>query len=391
VRYTTKNFRSGRLALLFLGCLLLAALTVSCGSSSTHGLNGGGGGGPTAWSRVSTQPPNLANASFLLIDDAGNLYVSAEQAGGMYISRDHGSSWNALNNGFVNDCHDAMVLNGAGEVLASDMSHSNVSGCASLPNHLYRLPSRSTTWLQASPGFSGFGQWPFYTSPTGRVFAGGEAGGSVYISTDGGSSYAECLGCPSIFSPTTTAETFDLKPGPGGYLYVATARMGVFYSTDNGDHWTQMPCNGGLSCAGGSGQASDTKALGVTPGGSLLIARDIDQGSVACYGPQPPPNGSWTRCDAGLAPGSGNHPNAVIADISGIWLNSSGSRVFLAANSGGGHVGNVYSSTDGVHWSTDNSGLPSNPNALNFTVDPSTGLLYVLVKGSGIYHTQSPP
>ena len=372
--------------------IVLALVSISCGGGSSSSNKSGSG--PTGtWVKVASQPPNIGNASFLLIDSSGNLYSSGEQASGMYISRDHGNSWSALNQGFANDCHTAMGLNGVGEPLASDMTHSTVPGCTSSPNHLYRLPSGSSTWLQATPGFSGFGQFPFYTAGSGsgaRIFAGGEAGGSVYISTDGGNNYTECIGCPSIFTPNTTAETFDLKPGPGGYLYVATARMGVFYSTDNGDHWTQMPCNGGLNCGGGNGAISDTKALGMTPGGSLIVARAIDQGSVACYGPQPPPNGNWTRCDTGLAPG-GSHPNSVSVDIGGLWLNPSGTRIYLAANSGASHSGDVYSSPDGVNWVRDDSGLPASPNALNFTVDPGTGQLYVLIRGVGVYHTPSAP
>jgi hypothetical protein len=379
-------------AILVLG-LFVSTLGLSCGGGS-QSSTGGGGGSDATWTIIPAQPPNISAGSFLLIDGSGNFFVSSESAGGMYVSRDHGNSWNALNQGFVNDCHAALALNGVGEVLASDMSHSNVAGCSSAPNHLYRLPAGSTSWVQATPGFSGFGQWPFYTLGSGsgaRIFAGGAAGGSVYISTDGGNNYTECAGCPAVFSSNTTAETFDVKPGPGGFLYVGTAKMGVFYSADNGDHWTQMPCNGGLNCAGGTGNGADNKAFGLTPTGSLLVARASDQGSVACYGPQPPPAGTWMKCDSGLAPGTGAHPGAVIADIGAFWLNASKTKVFLAANSGAGHIGNVYSSADGTNWERADSGLPNNPNAINFAVDPTSGLLYVLVKGSGIYRTTSVP
>jgi hypothetical protein len=369
--------------------LLLGSLSISCGGgSSNNGSEGGtGGAGNASWVPIATQPPGAG--SFLLIDNNGNFYVSLENAGGMVVSRDHGSTWQPLNTGFVNRCHNTMVLNGLGEPIASDASNISLPGCTSVPNHLYRLQG-GNTWLQASPGFFGSGQSPYFTLGTtsgSRIFAGGRAGGSVFISVDDGNSYTECAGCPGLFSPTTTAETFDLKPGPGGFLYVGTAGMGTFFSSDNGDHWTQMPCRGGLSCGGGTGRVADNQALGQSPDGSLLVQRDLDTGSVACYGPQPPPNGSWRQCDRGLSPGAGGHPNAITSGPSGFWLNPSKSRVFLAANNKSGHVGDVYSSSDGAIWNRDDKGLPQNPNAIDFAVDPGTGLLYVLINPQGIYHT----
>ncbi len=372
-------------------CVFFSLLLTSCAGNGSGG-NGGGSGGGT-WVAIQTPPPNISNASFLLIDNNGNFYSGGENGSGMYVSRDQGTTWQPLNSGFANACHAAMLVNGLGEPLAGEGTHSGTPGCTVAPNHLYRLPSGSTSWMQASPGFTGYGQMPYQILGEGsgaRIIAGG-LGGKVWISTDNGNSYQECLGCPTEFSQTLTAETIDIKSSLGGFLYVGTAKGGVLFSTDNGDHWTQMPCNGGKNCAGGTGAVADNKAIGMTPSGSLLVQRDYDQGSVACYGPQPPPNGTWTRCDTGLAPGAGGHPNSVISGPGGFWLNASHSRVFLAANNGGGHIGGVYSSTDGVNWVTANSGLPASPHAINFAADPVSGLLYVLVKGSGIYHTTTVP
>jgi photosystem II stability/assembly factor-like uncharacterized protein len=372
----------------------LSVLLLGCGGGGSFGGGfGGSNAGSGPWVEISKQPPNISDATFVMIDNQGKLYSSGENGSGMYISADHGATWSPLNSGFVNACHSAMLLNGLGEPLASDGTNSSTPACASLPNHLYRLPNGSGTWTQASPGFTGFGQMPFQLLGTGSgapVIAGGLAG-SVWISADNGNSYQQCAGCASEFSTTGTAETLDIKSSLGGYLYVGTALGGVYYSTDNGNHWAQMPCNGGRDCAGGTGVAQDNKAIGMTPSGALLVSRDYDQGSVACYGPQPPPNGTWTRCDNGLAPGTGGHPNAVISGPGGFWLNPSHTVVFLAANSGASHIGGVYSSTDGSRWTKADSGLPPHPDAINFAADPTTGLLYVLVKGSGIYHTTTAP
>lgn len=372
----------------------LSLLLTACGGgASGGGGNGGGGGGGSAWTAIRTQPPNTSDATFFMIDGNGNFYSSGETGSGMYISTDHGSSWKALNSGFANACHGAMLVNGVGAPLAGDDTNPAAPNCTSAPNHLYRLPSGSNTWTQATPGFGGFGQKPYQLLGSGSgapIIAGGMSG-SVWISNDNGNTYQECAGCAGVFSPSTTAETLDIKKSLGGYLYVGTALSGVYYSTDNGDHWTQMPCNGGNNCAGANGQPEDYLAIGMTPSGSLLVARDYDTGSIACYGPQPPPNGTWTKCDNGLAPGSGGHPNAVRSGTGGIWLNPSHTVVFLAANNGSAHIGGVYSSTDGSNWTKADAGLPAQPNAINFSVDPGTGLLYVLVKGSGIYHTTSAP
>ena len=65
--------------------VLLSLLLPSCGGG---GSSRGGGG---MWTGIQTQPPNIGESTFFMIDTNGNFYSSGENGSGMYVSTDHGA------------------------------------------------------------------------------------------------------------------------------------------------------------------------------------------------------------------------------------------------------------------------------------------------------------
>jgi len=381
---------------------LIAAL-ISCGGSSTNTRGGTAGG---TWVPIPTAPPNISAADFFFINTNGDFYVAGESASGLYRSRDHGQSWQRVDvagSGFLNQCHWAMVSNGLGEPIASEQLHNNVPGCSTSPDKVYRLKNGQSLWTPSvqSPNWTGGSQMPYLVLGTGagaRILVGGTAQGGVWISDDDGASFQICPGCPGIVDGAVAGESFNFIEAQNGDIYMGTAGLGIWRSVDRGDHWTQLPCNGGLNCAGGVGNKVDSAPMQFAPrSGDLIVTRGLDSGSVACFGPLPPgPGSTWKPCDNGLHPGTGVHPNSIHAGLVKMgFLNGSKTTVFLAANNGGGHIPGLYSSTNGVNWTRAESGLPSNPSPINFIADPTTGLLYVLLPGTqpgaGVYHTTVVP
>lgn len=368
----------------FLCAVLSLAIAVACGggapnsnSVSSTGSNGSTGGNNannhSTWVHVGNT--GMQNDLWIQFDRQGNLYASSSRFG-VAVSQDHGVNWAPLNSGLAEFCHDGMGLAADGTVLVGD------EYCSANQHNFYWLNNVSgsgTIWTAASTN-SVLNTGAFVNNPTvahnGTLVAGSFNG--IWYSTNNGRSYQRSPGAPTL---GTYGEAVSAFTGPDGTVYIGTALKGVLYSLDNGltFHTLGYP-------SGWAQTAVDVMDITIVPQGPLQGQLLVGFGSgheTYCYGPLPPPQGTWKTCKNGL------HG----ADVEQFATDPSKSKVFVVHAKGGG----VYSSTDGQNWTAVNSGLPpdsSQPfgqaDVRSIATDPATGIMYVILNQGDVYRTALP-
>jgi hypothetical protein len=281
-----------------------------------------------------------------------------------------------LNSGMAQSCHDGMGLAADGTILAGD------EYCSTNPHSFYWLNNVNgdgAVWTAATTN-SVLNTGAFVNNPTlahnGTLVAGSFNG--IWYSTDNGRSYQRSPGAPTL---GTYGEAISAFTGSDGTVYIGTALKGVLYSLDNGlsFHTLGYP-------SGWTQTIADAMDFNIVPQGSLrgwLLVGFGSSHEAYCYGPLPPPHGTWKACKTGL-PG---------ADVEQFAIDPSKSKVFVVHANGGG----VFSSTDGQTWTAVNSGLPpdsSTPygqaDVRSIATDPSNGVMYVILNGGDVYKTSLP-
>ena len=332
---------------------------------------------------------------WIQFDKKGYMYVSSNNppAGGVSKSTDKGHHWTVINTGFTCHLHRGMGLAPDGTVfVGNDYCKSFNEGL----DHFY--------WLD---NVSGSGtHWTVVTTPSNNL--GGQINRSV-IAKDGKTIVSTTYS--GIWLSTTNARSWFLAPGspmpgvngvaegaethiqPDGTIYAGFAAAGVFYSKDNGYHWTK------LGYPPGNVSHGDIWTMATAPAGpyaGYLMVFAGNAGAVNktgtgfwCYGPKAAPNGTWHFC------GNNQYGGQMATDATHIVVNPAKTRA-IAEFYGDRGVKPVYTD-DGVNWHICNTGLPADPsttiggaNTEGLEVDPVTGYAYIVLKNGDIYRTTQP-
>jgi len=199
----------------------------------------------------------------LITTPAGTVFAGTMN--GIYRSTNFGSSWTQVFNlyGF------SFALNGS-------------TLYAGTSNGVYRSTNDGASWTPINTGMQFTWTYSVAAIPSQSgvtLFAGA---GRVLRSTDQGATWA--LADNGITGLSINALATAPNAGGGTDLYAGTGE-GVFRTSDNGDHWTNM-----------SFIYSQVQGLDVTPSGAILTGTETDAFRSADEG------ASWTDTDSQSAP-----------------------------------------------------------------------------------------
>ena len=361
-------------------CIFVLVFTMGCGSGTSVPVVPAPPVPNTNWVLVGNT--GMTGNLVILSDGNGTLYASSNDGSGFARSTDHGVTWAPLNNGANSGCHWGMGLNDIGEVVSGSLNNSSVPACStSDPKEFLRLVGNRNTWTSFRAQLNGFPNFLFpvhFVTAKGNTIASGS--GILGYSTDHGTTWHSSPTGPG----TTCGEKLGLAVSPDGTASVVPDTVNIacapYYSTDGGVNWTVYP-QGLPSIMPRAGDATSN----LLPNGSLFYSwSTVSVANGECYGPQPPPNGTWSTCNAGLVTGQATMGPGVITKINKNVVVSSGS------------CGPFISSDSGVHWTSIAAGLPTPgtgncpySNLWNLTTDPS-GFLYLIDNAGPVYKSTTP-
>jgi hypothetical protein len=328
---------------------------------------------------------------WIQFDKKGVMYVSSNNpaAGGVSKSSDKGYHWTVINTGFTCHLHRGMGLAPDGTLfVGNDYCNTYNQGL----NHYYWLDNVSgsgTHWTAVTKPNSSLGGAinASALANDGKTIVSATYNG-IWLSTDNARSWFLAPG-----SPTGVDEGIDTYKQPDGTIYTGFANGGVFYSKDNGYHWTK------LGYPPGNVTAGDVWAMATAPAGPYAGYLMVFAGNAAaknktgtgfwCYGPQAAPNGTWHFC------GNNQWVGQMAADVTSIVINPAKTRA-IAIRYGDRGLKPEYTD-DGVNWNACSAGLPLDPattiggaNTQGMQVDPVTGFVYIVLKNGDIYRTTQP-
>lgn len=395
MKTTTKWALSLALTLVF--CIPLVSQE-SQDTSTTSNLNTANVQTPRvapAWQKIGNTGLPTQNW-WIQFDHAGHMYVSSNMpaAGGVSKSTDHGFHWTVINTGFSCHLHRGMGLAPDGTVfVGNDYCNTYNQGL----NHFYWLDNVSgsgTRWTAVTtPGSNNGGQINgSVIANDGRTIVSATYSG-IWLSTNNARSWFMAPGSPSQIPPSGVSEGIDTFKQPDGTIYAGFAHGGVFYSKDNGYHWTK------LGYPTGNVTNGDVAAMATAPAGPVAGYLMVAAGNAGatnktgtglwCYGPQAPPNGRWVFC------GNNENVGQFATDVNAIVVNSAKTRAIAIRY---GDRGELPAYTDdGMNWLPCGGGLPADPsttaggaNTQGMNIDPATGYVYIVLKNGDIYRTTQP-
>jgi photosystem II stability/assembly factor-like uncharacterized protein len=164
----------------------------------------------------------------------GNRIIYAGGHGGVYISRDDGINWRAVNSGLENREVRSIAI-------IPDESEGSTL-LAGTGEGVFRSSNYGTSWVPSSPTILDVYALTVFKDETGDiiVLAGIETeynglGNCIFRSTDNGQSWIETS------LPTLWAGSFAIIPNEtSGRNIFAGTYSGVYLSTDNGTNWTHL-------------------------------------------------------------------------------------------------------------------------------------------------------
>jgi flagellar hook assembly protein FlgD len=332
---------------------LLAVPNASGGNDILVGTNGGifrSTDDGSSWSAINNGITNLsvyALASGPNGSGGTNLYAGTYM-GNAYRSTDNGATWTAIQTGLPTGYNvNAITTTSGGTLLAGTMNgiyrSTNFGGSwtqafnlfafafakngstlyAGTSNGVYRSTNDGASWTPINTGlnFTWIHSMAAIPNASGvTLFAGA---GYVLRSTDNGASWQ------IVNNGLTSLSVYALATVPnesGGTDLYAGASEGVFRSSDNGDHWTNVSFR--YSCIQG---------LEVTPSGAVLAATEADVFRSTDGGE------TWTDTNSGASP----------LDLAVNPHSPSGISLFV----GGSPTGVHKSTDDGLSWNESNNSL----------------------------------
>ncbi|MGD0038316.1 MAG: FG-GAP-like repeat-containing protein, partial [Bacteroidota bacterium] len=241
-----------------------------------------------SWTSVNTGlTSNNGYVSSIFVNGT-NLYALCGWSG-IYLSTNNGTSWTQVGNGLANTCNvNALTVSGTNLV-------------AGTGSGVFILSNNGNTWAQANNGLIGTQVTAMVVSGT-NLFAGthGNPGG-VFLSTNNGASWVN-TGVSSDVSSLVTN---------GAILYAGG--WGVYFSTSNGNFWTQT------SGINGYVQAVLIKGSNLFAGTNGGVFLSTDDGT------------SWTAVDDGL---TNTNVTALYTSGPNLYAGTTGGGVFLSADNG---------------------------------------------------------
>ncbi len=370
--------------------------TTSSQSTTSYGL----ARPAPAWQKIGNTGLPTQNW-WIQFDRAGYMYVSSNNppAGGVSKSTDKGFHWTTIDTGFSCHLHRGMGLAPDGTVwVGNDYCTVYAQG----NNHFYWLDNvkgSGTVWTAVTTP-KGVGNGATINESViandGKTIVATSYSG-IWLSTDNARSWFLSPGSP-YQGVGGVAEGMDTHKQPDGTIYAGFAHGGVYYSKDNGYHFSRLgyrPPNPGNT----NGNGGDIWAMATAPAGAVAGYLMIGAGNsgnnaagtgIWCYGPQAPPNGHWVFCGNNAFAGESR-----FQDFTRIVVNPSKTRVIAIIYGDRGQ--SVVYSDDGMNWNACNSGLPRDAsttaggaNTQGMNVDPATGYFYIVLKNGDIYRTTQP-
>jgi hypothetical protein len=353
-----------------------------------------------AWQKIGNTGLPTQNW-WIQFDRAGYMYVSSNNppAGGVAKSTDKGFHWKTVNTGFTCHLHRGMGLAPDGTVwVGNDYCTVYSQG----NNHFYWLDNvkgSGTVWTAVTvPKGVGNGATinESVIANDGKTIVATSYSG-IWLSTDNARSWFLSPGSP-YQGVGGVAEGMDTHKQPDGTIYAGFAHGGVYYSKDNGYHFSRLgyppPNPGNTNGNGGDIWAMTTAPAGPVAGYLMIGAGNSGNNAAGtgiwCYGPQAPPNGHWVFCGNNAFAGESR-----FQDFTRIVVNPSKTRVIAIIYGDRGQ--SVVYSDDGMNWNACNSGLPRDAsttaggaNTQGMNVDPATGYYYIVLKNGDIYRTTQP-
>jgi endoglucanase len=272
--------------------------------SSTNFFAGTEGGGVflstnngTSWNAVNA---GLTDTSVHSLSVSGtNLFAGTN--GGVFFSTNNGTSWTAVNTGLTE------TIGGDTDVCALVVSGSNLFAGTDGGGVLLSSDN-GVSWTAVNSGLTN----PYVLSlaVSGANLFAGTSGGGVFLSTDNGTSWTKVnTGLPGF----TVVLSFAVFPdGAGGTNLFAGTYGGIFLSTNNGTSWTASGLTNtvirAFAVSPASGGTGGTNLFAGTEGGVFLSTN----------------NGtSWSAVNTGLT-------NTIVSTLA-----ISGTDIFAGTQGGG--------------------------------------------------------
>jgi photosystem II stability/assembly factor-like uncharacterized protein len=206
--------------------------------------------GGRTWKRAGTGMPETATTHVLLDPRSPKgqrtLYACAFGRG-VYKSTDNGKTWAVKNAGIELRQVFAWRLAWAGDgtlylVVARRSEHGEIGD--EQDGSLYRSTDGAESWTrvelpQGTNGPNGLASDPkdprrLYLAAWGRATPGGDTGGGVFLTTDGGQSWK------GVLSPYQHVYDVTVDPRDPATLYACGFDQSAFRSTDRGETWTRI-------------------------------------------------------------------------------------------------------------------------------------------------------
>jgi photosystem II stability/assembly factor-like uncharacterized protein len=262
---------------------------------------------------------------------------------GSYIFKtsDNGNSWTQYTTGLAKS-----VI-----AFSSDSKGNLFAGCDS--GGIYRSIDSGKTWLNVNNGIgNNIHVFAFAIDSRNTIFAGcnpsGTSGGGVYISSNNGAHWTQLT--------STSGNVYSLALSPSGKFFAGTNDGKVYFSLDSGTTWNNTIIT-----------STTVRSLIVDQFGNIFAGTDY-------------PDGLYRSTDNGNSWSNIGFTNVSVTSlisnpVLGIYLGTWGQGVF-------------HSTDNGTTWNAVSDGLSDN-NVLSLTFDAS-GYFYAGTQSSGVFRSAQP-
>ncbi|RPI32500.1 MAG: hypothetical protein EHM70_08840, partial [Chloroflexota bacterium] len=304
--------------------------------------------------------------------DPNWLYMNAYD-GGVFISKDGGRTWQDASRGYSGAQSWFIAVYPSDGAIAASASKNGI--------HLTKDGGKTWQGLITNGNLNNLTAVTFDPTSAATILLGTEINGSVWKTTDGGTSWRLVLGPLGEDVPDGRRAIYQIEFAPSNPRIVYTATgidtmtvaiaegangPGVMKSTDGGDTWEMV--NEGLEAANYNAldlavhpQNENIVYLGTLANG---VYKSVDGGA------------SWLPANQGLA----------ASEIRTIAIDPHNPETVFAGSGGSG----VWKSTDGgASWAQVSVGLPPEANIFGLVFDPAQpGVVYAADRFSGVYASQ---